>query len=84
MLVKEPVIELPLPEAAIPETSTVLFLVHVNVVPDILLGLLIDIAEIAFPLHNVSCVSGVAATVGTRLITTVVVVTVVQPDDVTV
>ena len=72
-MVNEPEIILPVPLDAMPVMVPVLVLVQLNVVPATALGLVIFIDAMAPP-EQIVCVEGVADTVGTALMTTVVVV----------
>jgi hypothetical protein len=71
VLVSVPPILVPLPLAAIPVTVAVLFLVHVNVVPDVALES--AIAVIAWP-EQLACDAGVATATGVGFTTTVAVI----------
>ena len=77
ILVSVPLIVAPEPLFGIPVTFTVLFLVHVNVVPGVVL--VSEIGLIATPEHTV-CEPGVATAVGVGFTNTVAVIGVpVQP-----
>ena len=78
LFVTVPVIEFPVPLAAIPVIFVVLLLVQLNVVPGTLFGLLISIWVIVAP-EQIDCVEGVAPTVGLGLTVIVAVVVLEHP-----
>ena len=78
VLVRVPLIDAPLPLAAIPVRFAVLFLVQLNVVPATAFGFVISICVIAVP-EQIVCVAGVAFTVGVGFTVTVTVAVFVHP-----
>ena len=77
VLVRVPLIDAPLPLAAIPVRFAVLFLVQLNVVPATAFGFVISICVIAVP-EQIVCDAGVAFTVGVGLTVMVAVAVLLQ------